>query len=104
MALKLFRPGQWVKFNLKVNGAHRSRDGLTVGIYRKAYVDALGQAVPEAIVPVTPSGENILVVVGGTPVPLAYPLNQLPGLVPVLSRDDVPAARIKNSPDWQPTP
>jgi hypothetical protein len=58
-----FRPrhGQWVKTTLDVIGSHKSADGLSVGVYQRAYTDAQGEPVPEHVAFCRTDGRNLTV-------------------------------------------
>jgi hypothetical protein len=107
-----FRNGQWVKFDAPENvdpsdleKVHQTKSGQCVGIYQRGGVDILGESVTEHVVPVDARGQNIFRLVGPEVIKLVLDPTTLTDLQPVLSRDDVPAERLKTSrPDWVPAP
>lgn len=115
-----FRCGQWVRFRASspIAGAHVTSDGYTVGIYRPGRAqspvmvgDGQGKRrAPvyshERVVVVTPSGGNLPWVdeTGQVHAALWLPPEACPHLEAVTRREDIPAARIADNPDWQPEP
>jgi len=108
---KVWRPrhGQWVKFAHEVQGAYQARDGKTLGIYQRAYVDGLGQTVAEAIHPVGIDGFRRISRLNETGTGVEYAQidpQTVEGLEPITHRDDLPDDRINHklveNPDWHP--
>lgn len=97
----MFRDGQWVKWQGNIPGAAVARDGKIVGIFCNGGTDPLGSHKAPKLVPVDHHGHDVVEMIGGIWVKIQLDVNQ-PGVEPVLSREDIPAERIKDNPNWQP--
>lgn len=95
------RNGQWVKFMCKAPPeAHRAKDGKVVGIYANASTDPLNRSrvIPARIALVNSVGGNIRI----EGKRLTVRPDEVTELEAVTSRDDIPEARIKDNPTWNP--
>lgn len=112
-----FRPGQWVTYTIPestlaigspVRGLiHKTALGRFVGIYQPAGNDPLDRSVsiPEHVVPVRPSGENVRVPDhdGQMFVRVEFSPSQLADIQPMLDLGDMPPGRVV-APGWTPRP
>lgn len=105
-----FRNGQWVRFSPagKVPEGVHTAGGKVVGIFVKGGVDSTGEAAPDRIRVCDTNGKNLMHMgkdANGDPaiVPFEVDPATLQGLEAVVSRDDIPAPRLKTmNKDWLP--